>query len=109
MSLSFTAPIDVSEKQAMKIRANWTRISRFGVMAFVLGAGTVLLLWMCLCFVGFTHLYGTQKVLRDPFVIESTLPCFAFLSYLFAVVYYLMIKLMTNRIRPVEGSPQSPA
>jgi hypothetical protein len=109
MSLSFTAPINVSEKQAAKIRANWKRISRFGMAAFVLGAGTVLLLWMCLCFVGFTHFYGTQKILRDPFVIKSTLPCLAFLSYFCAVVYYLMVKLAVKRTQSVVAQSQRPA
>ena len=106
MSLSFTAPIYVSEKQASKIRANWKRISRFGMTGFVLGAGTVLLLWMCLCLVGFTHFYGTQKVLRDPFVIKTILTCFAFLSYYCAVVCYLMVKLSVRRTRSVAAPGQ---
>jgi hypothetical protein len=106
MSLSFTAPIYVSEKQASKIRANWKRISRFGMTAFVLGAGTVLLLWMWLCFVGFIHFYGTQKILRDPFVIKSTLTCSAFLSYFWAVVSYLMVKLAVRRTRSVAAPAQ---
>jgi hypothetical protein len=64
---------------------------------FVLTFGTALLLWMCLCFAGFTYLYGTQKVLRDPFVIKSTLPCAAFLSYFFAVIYYLVVRVAVRR------------
>jgi hypothetical protein len=91
-------PGQISEKHATKIRATWKRISGLGMPFFVLAAGSILLVWMCLCFVGFTYLYGTQKVLRDAFVIKSTLPCMAFLSYFFAVVYYMMVKLSVGRI-----------
>jgi hypothetical protein len=97
MSLFSMAPLKVSEKQATKIRANWKRISRFGMPFFVLTFGTVLLLWVCLCFAGFTYLYETQKVLRDTFLIKSTVPCAAFLSYFFAVIYYLMVRVEVRR------------
>jgi hypothetical protein len=96
-------PINVSEKQATKIRANWKRISRFGMPFFVLAAGSILLVWMCLCFTGFTYLYGTQKLLRDSFVIKSTLSALAFLSYFCAVIYYLMAKNMVGRIGPTQA------
>jgi hypothetical protein len=89
MSPSFMTPINVSEKQATKIRANWKKISRFGMPFFVLAAGSILLVWMCICIVGFTYLYGTQKVLREAFVIKSTLSYTASLSYFSAFVYYL--------------------
>jgi hypothetical protein len=109
MSLFSMAPLEVSEKQVTKIRANWKRISRFGMPFFVLTFGTVLVLWICLCFAGFTYLYGTQKVLRDPFVIKSTLPCAAFLSYFFAVIYYLIVKVAVGRVEEPhargQGSP----
>jgi hypothetical protein len=96
----------IPEKQAMKIRANWKRISHRGMPFFVLAAGSILLAWMCLCFVGFTYLYGTQRVLRDMFVIKSTLPCMAFLSYFCAAVYYLMVKLWVGRIGLVQPSEE---
>jgi hypothetical protein len=54
MSLFSLAPLKISEKQATKIHANWKRISRFGMPFFVLAAGSILLVWMCICFVGFT-------------------------------------------------------
>jgi hypothetical protein len=98
MSPSFMASLKVSEKQVTKIRANWKRVSRFGMPFFVLTFGTALLLWMCLCFAGFTYLYGTQTVLRDPFVIKSALPCAAFLNYFCAVIYYPMVKVAVARV-----------
>ncbi len=102
MRLYSTTPMNIPEKQAIKIRATWKKISRMGMPLFVLAFGTLLLLWMCICFVGFLHLHGTQRLLHESFVIESTLPCMAILSYILPVAYYWMLKQWIRRIEPSE-------
>jgi hypothetical protein len=93
----------VTNEQAQKIRKNWNRISRMGLPLYVLAFGSAMLLWMCLCFVGFTYLNGTQRLLHESFVIESTLPCMAFLSYLAPVAYYISIKTAIKRVGQAEA------
>jgi hypothetical protein len=87
-----------TETQVEKIRKNWARISRLGFVRFVLLVGTAMFFFMIACWVGFTYLYGTEKVLRMAFVWEATLPCTAFLSYLFPALYYGMVRTWIRRV-----------
>ena len=93
----------LTDKQVQKISKRWNRISRMGLPLYVLAFGSVMLLWMCLCFVGFTYLNGTQRLLHESFVIESTLLCMAFLSYLLPVVYYISLKAAMRNIGQAEA------
>jgi hypothetical protein len=92
-----------TEKQKAKIRANWARITRLGLPLFTLLFGTALLVWMCICLTGFSYLYGTQRLLRESWYIKSTLPFITFLSYLFPLTYYWMVRTWIKRIGPTEA------
>ena len=92
-----------TEKQKAKIRANWARITRLGLPLYTFLLGTALLAWMCICYVGFSYLYGTQRLLHHTWYIESILPGMAFLSYLFPLAYYAMVWTWIKRIGPTEA------
>jgi hypothetical protein len=93
----------LSDKQKAKIRANWARITRLGLPLFTLLVGTALLIWMCICYTGFSYLYGTQHLLHQSWYIKSILPGMAFLSYLFPLAYYFMVWTWIKRIGPTEA------
>jgi hypothetical protein len=92
-----------TEKQKVKIRANWARLTRLGLPLFTLLVGTALLVWMCICYIGFSYLYGTQHLLHQGWYIKSTLPFMAFLSYLFPLAYYAMVWTWIKRIGLTEA------
>jgi hypothetical protein len=92
-----------TEKQKAKIRANGARMTRLGLPLFTLLVGTVLLAWMCICYVGFSYLYGTQHLLHQSWYIKSTLPFMAIISYIFPPAYYLMVWTWIKRIGPTEA------
>jgi hypothetical protein len=93
-----------TEKQKVKICANWARISRLGLPLFTLLLGTAILVWTCLCYIGFSYLYGTQRLLHETWYIQSVLPFMAFLSYIFPLAYYGMVWIWIKRIGPTEAS-----
>jgi len=93
----------LTDEQAQKIRKNWNRISRLGLPLYIFVFGSAMLLWMCLCFVGFTYLNGTQRLLHESFIIESTLSCMAFFSYLAPIVYYISLKAAMRNIGPAKA------
>jgi hypothetical protein len=91
-----------TEKQKIKIRANWAKISRLGLPLFTLLLGTALLIWICICFTGFSYLYGTQRFLHESWYIKNTLPFLAVISYFFPLVYYWIVWTWIKRIGPTE-------
>ncbi len=92
-----------SEEQQTKIRKRWAAMHRRGVAFFIASRGILLLLWMCICYVGFSCLFGTQRLLHQAFVIESTLPCLMLLSAMLPVGQYLMVRGMMKRIGPANS------
>ena len=92
-----------TEKQKAKIRANWARITRLGLPLYTLLFGTALLAWMCICYISFSYLYGTQRLLHQTWYIESILPFIALLSYIFPLAYYWMVRIAIKRIGPTEA------
>jgi hypothetical protein len=91
-----------TEKQKTKIRTNWARISRLSLPLFTLLFGTALLIWICICFAGFSYLYGIQRFLHESWYIKSTLPFLAVVSYFVPLVYYWMVWTWIKRIGPTK-------
>jgi hypothetical protein len=87
-----------TDKQIRRVREQRQKMVRLGLPLFVLTRGTILLLWMCLCFVGMMYLYGRQRLLHQAFVLESTLPCTALLAYLMPLAQYWMVRQMVRRM-----------
>jgi hypothetical protein len=87
-----------TEDQIVMMHENWKRISRLGLPLFILLFGSIILAWMCICYVGFTYLSGKQELLHDAFVIESTLPCMMLISYCIPLFYYLSVRRAIRRI-----------
>ena len=87
-----------NEKQLAKIRERWDGMHRRGLAFFIASRGSLMLLWMCVCYVGFSYLEGTQRLLHEPFVIASTLPCMALLSFMLPVAQYVLVRGMIKRI-----------
>ena len=92
-----------TEKQKAKIRANWARITRLGLPLYTFLFGTALLVWMCICYIGFSYLYGTQRLLHESWYIKTILPFIAFISYVFPLAYYWMVRMAIKRIGPTEA------
>jgi len=93
-----------TEEQITRIRAKWKRITRLGLPLFVLSFGTVMLVWMCISYVGFTYLFGKQRLLHQSNVIDTVLPCMMILSYIFPLFYYWSLKQAIRRIGPEQAT-----
>jgi len=86
-----------TEEQIRKVQERWQKMDRLGLPLFVLTRGTILLIWMCFCFVCMLYLYGRQRFLHQAFVFESVLPCMAILAYVMPLTQYWMVRQMVRR------------
>ncbi len=93
--MNLTGPMN--EKQIARLHQRWAVMARRGPALHTLIFGTALFLWMCFCYVSFMYLGGRLRLLHEPFVLYSTLPCLLLLAYAAPISQYWAVKQMVSR------------